>query len=99
MHLSCATPDTELPPSPVDRKLATDRDAGWRIAYRRAVLGVLTYFAFHPFTSLRGLPMRQLLALALVATILAGCGANVSGSSGWSDQMWRDIDRSAPGGE
>jgi hypothetical protein len=42
--------------------------------------------------------MKQLLAIVLVALTLAGCGANVSGGSGWANDMWRDIDRAQPGG-
>jgi hypothetical protein len=43
--------------------------------------------------------MKQLLAVVLVALTLAGCGTNVGGGgSGWSNDMWRDIERNNSGG-
>jgi hypothetical protein len=45
--------------------------------------------------------MKQILAMIIAAVVLAGCGggnAIESAGSNWSKDMWRDNDRSAPGG-
>jgi hypothetical protein len=45
--------------------------------------------------------MKQILAMIIAAAVLAGCGggnAIESAGSNWSKDMWRDNDRSAPGG-
>lgn len=45
--------------------------------------------------------MKQIVAMIIAALVLAGCGAGnaiESAGSSWSKDMWRDNDRSAPGG-
>ncbi len=45
--------------------------------------------------------MKLILAMIVAGTMLAGCGANVTdaGGPGWTKELWRDLDRAAPGGE
>ena len=68
-----------------------------RIAYAEDVVGCGTISIEHIGIT----HMKQIVAMIIAALVLAGCGAGnaiESAGSSWSKDMWRDNDRSAPGG-